>query len=205
MKKRLDKFRSMIIINKRLYLFLIIILFIGLISGSLFTIFLNKDDKVIVMANLNGFFDNINQGSLNYLDCLKNSFLNNLFYIALIWILGLSVIGIFFSVPVLYFKSFIVGFSISSILVNYGLKGVFIAIFYSFPHLIMNLFLILIISLYTIVLSSKIFKSFLSKKTVDFRFIFNKYMLVLIIGIVAIMITSLYETFIVPAILQVLL
>ena len=202
MKKILDKFKSYLIINKKMMLFLFIIVLIGIITGSLFTIFLNVDDKTLIKNSLDLFFNNCINDKLNYLEAFKNSLFSNYFYTIIIWLLGISLIGAVFAVPIAYFKSFILGFTISSIITNYGLKGVIIAILYIFPHLIFNLLIIMFITHYSVILSFKIFKSFFNKGVVDFKFIFRKYFIILIICLIILMLTSLYEGFVIPLIFK---
>lgn len=203
MKKILDKFKSYLIINKKMMLFLFIIVLIGIITGSLFTIFLNVDDKTLIKNSLDLFFNNCINDKLNYFDAFKNSLFSNYFYTIIIWLLGISLIGAVFAVPIAYFKSFILGFTISSIITNYGLKGVIIAILYIFPHLIFNLLIIMFITHYSVILSFKIFKSFFNKGVIDFKFIFKKYFIILIICLMILMLTSLYEGFVIPLIFKI--
>ena len=202
MKKILDKFKSYLIINKKMMLFLFIIVLIGIITGSLFTIFLNIDDKTLIKNSLDLFFNNCINDKLNYFDAFKNSLFSNYFYTIIIWLLGISLIGSIFVVPIAYFKSFILGFTISSIITNFGLKGVIIAILYIFPHLIFNLLIIMFITHYSVILSFKIFKSFFNKGVIDFKFIFRKYFIILIICLIILMLTSLYEGFVIPLIFK---
>ena len=202
MKKILDKFKSYLIINKKMMLFLFIIVLIGIITGSLFTIFLNIDDKTLIKNSLDLFFNNCINDKLNYFDAFKNSLFSNYFYTIIIWLLGISLIGSIFVVPIAYFKSFILGFTISSIITNFGLKGVIIAFLYIFPHLIFNLLIIMFITHYSVILSFKIFKSFFNKGVIDFKFIFRKYFIILIICLIILMLTSLYEGFVIPLIFK---
>ena len=48
MKKYMDKLRKNIRINKNLFIFLLVIVIIGIITGSLFATILGADDKVYV-------------------------------------------------------------------------------------------------------------------------------------------------------------
>lgn len=203
MKNFLDKLNGFRIINKKLLIFLIIIIIVGLTSGSIFTLFLNDSDKEMTFNELSLFFNNVVTNKLNYFDCFKNSYSNSMFYLTIIWILGVSLFGAIFIIPILYFKSFILGFTISSIIANYGFKGVLISIFYVIPHLVINLLVFTYISLFAITLSIRMIKGFIGKKTVDFKLIFNKYMIIFLLGLVILLFTSLYETFIMPLILSV--
>ena len=58
---------------------------------------------------------------------------------------------------------------------------------------------------YAISLSLKIIDSTLKRKTVDFKVVMNKYLYVLIVSFVLIIITSLLEVFMVPAIMKIVI
>lgn len=201
MKKIMDNLRIYKMFNRKLFTFNLIIVILGIIGGSVFTFFLTEGDRTLVYNSLNDFFSNLN-GNINYLNCFKESISNNLFYVILIWILGISLVGVLIIIPILYFKSFTLGFTISSIISKYGFKGIITSILYVFPHLIINLYIMLYLSLFAITLSIRIIKSFIGKRNIDFKIIFNKYIILLAISILVIFISSLYETFIIPFIFK---
>ena len=102
-------------------------------------------------------------------------------------------------------KSFILGFSISSIILNYKLKGCLLSFIYIFPHHIINIFLLILLVIYAFAFSIKIINALFNKQTIDFKLITNKYLTVLVITIIGILITSLIEVFITPLIIKLLL
>ena len=93
MKKYMDKLRSNIRINKNLFVFLVVIIAVGVASGSIFVTVLNDSDKTMVSDYLNNFFNNLNSNNLNYSGTLINTLIFTLGLVILIWILGISVIG----------------------------------------------------------------------------------------------------------------
>ena len=117
--KYLDKLRNIIKINKKTLLFFTILLIIGIITGSIFMAILNETDKKLVIDYFNNFISNIENNKLNFFEALKNGLFNNMLYILIIWLLGISVIGIPIVIIMFFIKSFTLGFSISSIIFNY--------------------------------------------------------------------------------------
>ena len=126
--KLMDRLKNKIKIDKNLILFLIIIGIIGIISGSVFASILNNNDKLLVNQHLNSFLDNIQAGKLDYIFALKNNMITNVLYILIIWLLGISIIGIPIVIIVFFSKTFILGFTIGSILGCFKIKGIIFSI-----------------------------------------------------------------------------
>lgn len=202
MKKILDKIKSNIGTNKNMLIFLSIIGIIGIIIGTILNIALNPEDSKLVSNFLNDFIYNIQNNNLDYKGSFLNSLISNLGYIAFIWLLGISVIGLPITIFIFFTKTFVLGFSISSIIANYKLKGCLLALSYVFPHMIINIFIYIILTMYSISLSLKIFQTIVKKQTLDFKFIMNKYLKILLISIIIIVITSAIEVFITPNLMK---
>ncbi len=191
MKKYMDKLKSNIHINKNLFVFLLVLVITGLIAGALFSVIISGDDKALVTSYLMDFFNNAKDGKLNYNGSIVNTLFFTLGISLFIWLLGISVIGFFVVIFILFLKSFIIGFSLGSIIYVFKLKGVLLSFVYVFPHHVINLFIFMLLSAFSLVVSYKLISSLKSKKAFDFKGIINRYLVVLIF-------TSLYEVFVVP-------
>ena len=202
MKKYMDKLSKNIHVNKNLFVFLLIILLVGVTSGAVFATILDSNDKQLVLNYLNDFFNNVKNDKLAYNTSLVNTLIFTVGFAILIWILGISVIGFFLVLFMLFIKAFVLGFSLSSIIINYKLKGLLLGLLYVFPHQIINVLVFIMLCAYSLILSFKIICCFNGKKSLNFKNIINRYIIVLLISIVVLIITSLYETFIMPYILN---
>lgn len=198
MKTLLDKLKLRFNSNKKFILFLLGISLIGFISGSLFITIISKSDQILVKDYIESFINNIQNNKLDYGDTLKNTLLSNLTFIIVIWILGIAVIGIPINIFYYFVKSFILGFSISAIILKYKIKGCLLALIYIFPHHIINIFIYTILLMYSINFSYKLIDTIVKKKNINFKNIFNTYLFILLITIIIIVITSLIEVFLVP-------
>lgn len=205
MKKQWDKLKSIFIINKQITIFLIGLSIVAVVAGAFYITILNKTDQSLVKTSINEFFNNINNNNLNYMASLKNIILTNVGFIIVIWLLGISVIGIPIIIFLFFSKAFVIGFSISSIIFNYKLKGTLLSLFYIFPHHIINIYIYIILIAYAISLSFKIIESIIKRKSIDFKVVMNKYLYVLLVSLIVIVITSLFEIFAMPAILKIIL
>lgn len=193
----INRARNSIIKQKKVYIFLIGLIIIGIISGICFWHMINSNDKSLVIKELTNFFTNIkNDVSINYGVSLINSILTNFSYVIIIWLLGISIIGLPIILVILGVKSFIVGFSISSIISIYGFKGILGALAYIFPHQICFLLLLILLGFYSISFCIKLFKYLFLKQLINFKIAMRKYLKILILSLIVSLFISLFETFI---------
>ena len=206
MNKKLNSGLALILPNKKVNLFVIFIVILGIISGSLFLMVLNDNDKSEVINEISTFMTNINTNNINNLNSFKNSLIEGMILIILSWILGMSIIGVIFNIFFIYMKSFTIGFSISSFILVYKYKGILSSLIYVIPSQIINILIILILGVYTLLFSKYLFKMiFLKDKTVNLGKFFKKYVLVFGICIILCVISSLCEAYLLPSLLKVMI
>ena len=197
--KLLDMLRNKVKYSKKIMAFLTIIVIFGIISGSFLSVILNSQDKQLVTDNIKNFIESI---SFNNIDILKNTLLVNVLLIVGIWILGISVIGLIIVIVLVFWKSFTLGFTISSFILTYNLKGLLLASIYIFPHLIINLLVIMYLGTYALKFSILIIKCMFSKVNLNLKKLMLSYSKVLLFNLIIITITSLLEAFITPYLLK---
>lgn len=205
MKKGMDKLSKFFNLSKHTLIFLLGLLAIGIICGSLFNVIISKSDQVIVNDYLANFFNKITNNELNFMNCFKDSLVFNYLYVLFIWILGISIIGLPIILFMFFGKAFTLGFTIAAIIKHYGVKGCLISLAYVFPHYIVNVFVFTVLTIYALSLSIRMIKCIVKRKTIDFRPIMKKYTFILIGCLIVILITSLYEALIMPNILKYIL
>lgn len=206
MNKKLNSGLALILPNKKVNLFVIFIVILGIISGSLFLMVLNDNDKSEVINEISTFMTNINTNNINNLNSFKNSLIEGMILIILSWILGMSIIGVIFNIFFIYMKSFIIGFSISSFILVYKYKGILSSLVYTVPSQLINILIILILGVYTLLFSKYLFKMiFIKDKTVNLGKFFKKYVLVFGICIILCVISSLCEAYLLPSLLKVMI
>ena len=198
----MDKLKKIIKYDKKIMTFLNVIAIIGIIAGSIFMIVLSKHDKETVLNSIKDFFDKLINNKFNFVETLKNTALSNFLFSFIIWVIGISVVGVLIVISIIFYKSFTLGFTISSIIYTYSIKGTLLALIYVFPHMVINLLILLYLSSYSIKLSIILIKSILKKDNLTFKSFINNYSKVFLVSIVFLIITSLYESFIAPIILR---
>ena len=207
MIKKYNNIKSIIIPNKKINIFVISVLFLGLISGAIFTNVIGTNDKTLIIEKIKLFIDNINNNNINNIVILKNSFSNNIIYISLIWILGMTLIGILFNIFILFIKGFILGFSISSFIITYSYKGIILSSIYLIIGQLINILTILVLTIYSITYSTKLIKQIFNKTNQNnnlLKFIRN-YCIILIFTIISSIISSALESFLLPAIIKLII
>lgn len=195
---KLDKWKQKTLNNKKMIWFLFGLAIMAIISGSLFITMITKSDQTLVKQYIESFMDSIISSKVDYFGVLKNTLFNNLLFIIAIWLLGISVIGIPISIFMYFSKLFMLGFSVSSFMLTYKGKGILYSIFYIFPHHIMNIILYTLLTIYTLKMSHTLLRSIIEKKEINIKKKMNRYLLVLGICIIGVIITSLYEVFVIP-------
>ena len=119
-------------LNKKVFLFISVLLVIGIISGILFLVFLNEASQEIIFLNINDYLQNLNNFTFN------NLFMDITILSSLI-ILSIFIIGIPITIFFLFFNGFSLGFVIASLSTIFGFKG----FIYSLIYLIINKFVYL--------------------------------------------------------------
>lgn len=188
--------------NKKLFVFVSILLIIGFIAGTLFITILSTEDKKIVSETISNYFNQIKNNNIDLEYTLRTSLTTNLIYLVFMWLLGISIIGIPIIIFLIFIKSFILGFSISSIIFKYKLGGTLLSFSYIFPHQILNLVVISFIGLYALKVSLSLIKLIISKKQINFKLIIKKYFAVLIICVIISIVSTLFESFLCPYLIK---
>ena len=198
--KLLDKLINNIKFDKKYVFFCIILIILGIITGSLFIVILNNSDKNIVIEYITSFIENINNVSI-----LKNTLITNYICIFILIIIGYSCFLFPINILILFYKSFVNGFTISSFILTYKLKGILLATVYIIPHLIINILIFALITAFTLKLSLNMIKYIIKKKDVNIRQYFNKYFSLIFLSIFVITLTSLYESYLMPYLLKLII
>ena len=205
MKKSKTKLSNIILPNKKINSFVITILLFGIISGSIFLIILNETDKNNTITQIQTFITNLNKNNINTGLALKNSLIINYIFVLLIWGLGLSIIGILLNIFITYIKGFIIGFSISSILIAYKYKGLLMAIIYIFPGQLLNIITICILTIYSIMFSINLIEIIIQKKVKKNNKFLKKYIIILLFSVIVSFISAISEVYLFPNILKIII
>lgn len=200
-KKKELRLRELVFPNKKINFFVVTILLLGIMSGAIFLMMSSNADKSSVVAQIESFFSNISKGSIDNGLALRNSLIINYLFVGVIWVLGLSMIGILVNIFLTYIKGFLVGFSIASIFFTYKTKGIVAVLFYTFPTQIFNLFVVGTLCIYSIMFSSNLLKVIISKKGYC-GIMLKKYLVIFMFCVILSFFSSILEVYVFPNLLK---
>ena len=206
MTKKYSNIKSIILPNNKINIFALCILFLGVITGGVFSGIIGLNDKTLVIDKIHLFIDNINNNSIDSILAFKNSISINLIYIFLIWFLGMALLGIIFNIFILFVKGFIFGFSIASFILTYSYKGIIISFLYLLFGQLLNISVLLILTIYSIMFSCRLL-ALMFKNDNNFakNIFFKNYALILLFSIIISFISSLSEAFLLPSLIKLII
>lgn len=134
-------------LNKKIFLFISVILGIGIISGIIFLIFLNEASLEIIFLNINEYLQN-----LASLKC--NNIFIDIITLSSIIMLGMFIIGIPIAIFFIFYNGFTLGFIIASLSSIFGFKGFIYSLIYIIINKLVYIFFLyfLLLALFKIVL-----------------------------------------------------
>jgi len=179
--------------------FISILTIIAIISGSLFYFKLNPNDQSLIKTYIENLIINNEYNSL--ISLLGINFL----LILIIWILGISIIGVIINLFIYFVKVFIMSLEITTLINLYQGKGLLISLLNIFPHQILNLFIFSILVIYAVNLSLTLIISIIKKKTISIGYIIKSYNKIFIISSTLIILTVIYEYYLAPIIMKLVL
>lgn len=103
-------------ISKKMYVFMLVILIIGIITGIVFVIMLDEATKEILFLNINEFLQNFSNTNIN-------CGLMHLVILSSLLILSIFLVGGPLLIFYMFYNGFSIGFVVSSITYIFGIKG----------------------------------------------------------------------------------
>ena len=198
-----SKYLSNIYNQKKKYLFLVGIVVVGIIFGIVFSLIISKSDKLVVTSSIRDLFTTVKDGNIKHIDILKESLFSNSFYLFLVWLLGMSIIGLPIILFMLFTRGFILGFSIGGIISTYGYKGIIGALLFIFPHQLISMIISILLTYYALIFSVRLFKYLFLYKNINFKFIMKRYIKILLLCLVGFVICSFLEVYVSPILLNI--
>ncbi len=126
-------------LSKKMYLFMVIVLVIGIITGVVFVIMLDEATKEILFLNINDFLQSFGKSNISTL-------LIHLVILSTLLILSIFLIGGSLVIFFMFYNGFTIGFIISSITCIFGIKGMLFGTIYAIITKLLFLILLVIFS-----------------------------------------------------------
>lgn len=185
------------------YLFVFVLFATGIVFGAVMVGALTLEQKQELARHLNFFFQTVDQGGgFDSQASFQQSLLLHLKWIGLIWILGLSVIGLPLVFALDFLKGVLVGFSVGYMIGQYSWKGLLFALASVVPQNLIVIPAIVITSAAAAAFSVQLVKNRIVGKQGQLLPAFGSYtgstvlMAVLLVG------ASVYEGFLSPVLMK---
>lgn len=204
MKKIIKYLNETIKKEKNILIFILITFFLGLILGSLFINFITEDDKKLLVEQLELFLSNVKNLTKDVfgIKVFSGEILNNGFQLFIIFVLGISMIGLPVVIIIMFFKGFMLGTTLATIILKYQFKGIIGSFLYVFPCYIFNIIIYIFISFFAVHASIKFLKALLKKDNLNFKSFFGRYLLSFIISMFFMFIVCLLDAYLTPVLLK---
>ncbi|GIP32304.1 stage II sporulation protein M [Paenibacillus sp. J2TS4] len=187
------------------YVFVSILFITGVIFGAVMVNALTLEQKQEIVRHLGHFFHTIDTGAEGDV-AAKQTFFQavslNLKWVALIWILGLSVIGLPFIFALDFIKGVLIGFSVGFMVGQFSWKGMLFALTSIAPQNMVLIPVIVAASVAAMSFSIQLVKNRFIQRTGSVYPLFIKYSTTTLTLALAVVIVSLFEAYVSPIMMK---
>lgn len=187
--------------KRRLFKILMYITVISFVLGVFYVAVISKSEQKIIKTSFDAFFESIKNNKIDSLNMLLNNVFSNILVTSFVWILGISILGIPISIFYLIAKSFVLGFTMSSLIYTYSFKGLLPSILYCIPF-VFNLIVIFILMFYAINFSKMLYLHLFKGKEINLKRKTLIYSKVLGISILLLLLSAIMSSYLLPILLK---
>ncbi|MEH7252250.1 stage II sporulation protein M [Neobacillus niacini] len=186
--------------HSSIFLFIVILFLMGVIFGAIVVNSMSITQKEDLFYYLSQFFGQILNGKVaENNDLFAQSFLHNSKFIGLIWILGISIIGLPVILILLFIKGLVVGFTVGFLVSQLGIKGFLLAFVSILPQNLIIIPVFIMMAALSVIFSLRMIKKqFFKKYGQPILPFFKNYIVTFIIAVVLISAASGVEAYVSP-------
>ncbi|OEF98470.1 stage II sporulation protein M [Desulfuribacillus alkaliarsenatis] len=181
-----------------LVVFLTVLFAISVAFGAIVVQALQTNQKNELYMYINNFLLYLGQEPLSPKLILWESLSQNLKYLGILWVLGLSVIGLPVIIVMIFAKGFSLGFTVAFLIDQYAGKGLQLAIAAIFPQNLILVPVTLFVGVAGIVFSMQLIQNRILQSGESLFNKFINYLFIIIVSIILVIIASFYEAYIAP-------
>lgn len=179
--------------NIRQYLILLIILILGTMIGIVTLNNTDENSKAEISSYLNTFITDITENKVNYIEILKNSVFKNFKIIFILVFISLSVFGKLGIYSLTGYKGFTLGYTISSFIVTFG---VYRGMITSMALILLSVIVYIPSIFFFSIQSLKLYRTMRDGDIEERKIAIIRYIFIIILVCIALIMSSLIETFI---------
>ncbi|MFA9556059.1 stage II sporulation protein M [Evansella sp. AB-rgal1] len=189
--------------HRSIYMFTTVLLIMGVIFGAIIVNSLSFSQKNDLYAYLSLFFGQVEQGEFASSSAMFSQSLSHYSkYIGIMWLLGLSVIGLPIIFILLFIKGLVVGFTVGFLVNQMGFDGFLLAFSSILPQNIILIPIFIIITTVATAFSIKIWRQITRRGYEPIAQYFLSYAIFLVFVSVFVVIVSAYEAYVSPAVMK---
>jgi stage II sporulation protein M len=190
--------------HSSIFLFVVVLFLMGVIFGAIVVNSMSITQKEDLFYYLSQFFGEISNGKVaSSNDLFLQSFFHNSKFIGLMWILGISIIGVPIILILLFLKGMVVGFTVGFLVSQMGWNGFMLAFASILPQNLIIIPIFIIMAAFSVIFSLRMIKKqFLKKYGQPIMPFFKRYIFALIGAVIFICAASGIEAFISPLLMK---
>ncbi|MGD7007906.1 stage II sporulation protein M [Metabacillus sp. 84] len=151
--------------HSSIYLFVCVLFMMGVIFGAIIVNSMTFSQKEDLFFYLSRFFGQVTDGKVaDAGEMFQQSFMHNIKYLGLIWILGISIIGLPIILIMLFLKGMVVGFTVGFLVNQMGWNGFVLSFVSILPQNVLIIPCFIVLSAASISFSLKLAMYLLNKK-----------------------------------------
>ncbi|WP_273716851.1 stage II sporulation protein M [Alkalihalobacillus pseudalcaliphilus] len=190
--------------NRSLYIFTTVLFLMGIIFGAIVVNSMSLTQRHDLHLYVSQFFGQVSEGHMtSSAEIFATSFMHYIKYIGLMWLLGLSVIGLPVLLILLFLKGVVVGFTIGFLVNQLGLQGFLLSFAAVMPQNFILIPVFIIIGTAGTAFCVKMMRQqFFKKQTVPFMPQFVRYSLLMLCLGGAVAFASFCEAYLSPILMK---
>jgi len=190
--------------HSSIFLFVVVLFLMGVIFGAIVVNSMSITQKEDLFYYLSQFFGEISNGKVAASnDLFLQSFFHNSKFIGLMWILGISIIGLPIILILLFLKGMVVGFTVGFLVSQMGWNGFLLAFVSILPQNLIIIPVFIIMAAFSVIFSLRMIKKqFFKKYGQPIMPFFKRYIFTLIGAVIFICAASGIEAYISPLLMK---
>ncbi|OKO90507.1 stage II sporulation protein M [Geobacillus proteiniphilus] len=187
-----------------LYVFVIVLFLMGVIFGAIVVNSLGFSQKQDLYYYLTQFFGQVSKDNIaSAHDMFWQSYMHNVKYTALMWVLGISVIGLPIILVLLFFKGVVVGFTVGFLVNQMGWRGFLLSFVSIMPQNLVAIPLMIVMGVISISFSLHMVRNQFMKRPHGSMFpMVMRYAAAMVAVALGLLLSSAVEAYLSPALMK---
>ena len=190
--------------HSSIFLFVVVLFLMGVIFGAIVVNSMSMTQKQDLFYYLSQFFGQVSDGNIQEsTDLFIQSLLHNSKFIGLMWVLGISIIGLPIILILLFLKGMVVGFTVGFLVSQMSWKGFLLAGVSILPQNLIIIPIFIIMAVMSISFSIKMIKKqFMKKFAQPILPLFKQYIVTLTAAVLLLSAAAAVEAYLSPGLMK---